>query len=388
MIKNILIKCYLLLFCSFTIAQVGMPTSEPKGALDLNTDSNTNTYGLVLPTTDNPKQKIRNPQDNNNLTSVNGTVVYDSKQDCVRIFQANKWSNCLCTKGDEGCMDYYPGQGGVLPWLIIHENSFGHTQKGYGYDTSAQAYLEQTTFFGTNGIYNKYERLHVGRSFSGFQSWIQFGTGAGQHPNYLVPAAYFGPDSYKGWGIASVHADALGNTQPARIKATHDFTDAGNILFITLYGSSSKTNTELLRHYGLTKFEEHRLINVGMTPTIESNGPFKYEGKEEIEYLPQSMNAFFTLINCDDLPQEAIVYATRSLENKTYAAIFSIKNVFFFDTSLSIGGSTIFHDVSLSQIDARRQQIKHRNMLYNITTKALDMLDVNKVFTPNPIPEY
>lgn len=69
------------------MAQVGMPTSEPKGALDLNTTTNTNTYGLVLPTTDNPKQKIRNPNENNNLTRVEGTMIYDSRQDCVRIFQ-------------------------------------------------------------------------------------------------------------------------------------------------------------------------------------------------------------------------------------------------------------------------------------------------------------
>jgi len=88
--------------------QVGIGTSTPRGALDINNPT-TNTHGLVLPTNENP-DNITNPQDNG--TPVEGTVIYDSTNDCIKFFKGTQWSNCLSdSTGGGGSTD--PGTGGL-----------------------------------------------------------------------------------------------------------------------------------------------------------------------------------------------------------------------------------------------------------------------------------
>ncbi|REC64048.1 hypothetical protein DRF65_00260 [Chryseobacterium pennae] len=70
---------------------VGMGTSNPRGALDINRGT-TNTMGLVLPTNSGP-QNIVNPMGGNVAI---GTTMYDSTLDCVRVFRSSGWSNCVC----------------------------------------------------------------------------------------------------------------------------------------------------------------------------------------------------------------------------------------------------------------------------------------------------
>lgn len=85
----------LCVFCTLNImsAQVGMGTSKPRGALDINREA-TNTYdmGLVLPTNTTPNNLI-NPQGG---SVAPGTIMFDSTLNCVRVFKASGWSDCLC----------------------------------------------------------------------------------------------------------------------------------------------------------------------------------------------------------------------------------------------------------------------------------------------------
>lgn len=80
----------LLLLVQTTFAQVGMGTANPRGALDINTPT-TNKHGLVLPTNTNPDE-ISNPQGGNVAI---GTLMFDSTEDCVKVYTSNDWSGCL-----------------------------------------------------------------------------------------------------------------------------------------------------------------------------------------------------------------------------------------------------------------------------------------------------
>ncbi|MDR4953628.1 hypothetical protein REB14_15725 [Chryseobacterium sp. ES2] len=71
--------------------QVGIGTSTPRGALDIN---KTKTYnmGLVLPANTNPTNLI-NPQGG---SVAEGTIMYDSTRKCPRFYNGTVWSECLC----------------------------------------------------------------------------------------------------------------------------------------------------------------------------------------------------------------------------------------------------------------------------------------------------
>ncbi|ROI02132.1 MULTISPECIES: hypothetical protein [unclassified Chryseobacterium] len=87
-------KNYLLLmmfFVNIVFSQVGIGTTNPRGALDINKET-TNNMGLVLPTNANPNNLI-NPMGGNVAI---GTIMYDSTLSCVRVFKSTGWSNCLC----------------------------------------------------------------------------------------------------------------------------------------------------------------------------------------------------------------------------------------------------------------------------------------------------
>ncbi|WP_326984972.1 fibrinogen-like YCDxxxxGGGW domain-containing protein [Chryseobacterium sp. MYb264] len=88
----------LLLMTTITLlfSQVGIGTTTPRGGLDINKPI-TNIYGLVLPTNSNPAN-MQNPQGG---SIAEGTIMYDSTQDCVRLYKkitnggSPGWSDCL-----------------------------------------------------------------------------------------------------------------------------------------------------------------------------------------------------------------------------------------------------------------------------------------------------
>lgn len=98
-----MIKFYIMLltwFCylSSGFAQVGIGTTNPRGALDINDTSTGNSpYGLVLPT--NLPDAIRNPQGGQ---IPYGTMIFDSDEKCIKFFRrrTNAWSNCI-TRSNE-----------------------------------------------------------------------------------------------------------------------------------------------------------------------------------------------------------------------------------------------------------------------------------------------
>lgn len=404
-----LISYCFLLFCSITMAQVGMPTSEPKGALDLNTTTNTNTYGLVLPTTDNPKQKIRNPNENNNLTRVEGTMIYDSRQDCVRIFQKGSWSNCLCTKGDEGCLDYFPGQGGGLEWLVIGDHGLGKSGDLDHYSGTDNSHfdLERQDLFSTTGIYNKFSQMHIGLSMP-YPVWQP----AGNHANNFVelnPSFILNPGSYLDkYKVASVSTASLGQGSDqtySKVDAVIKFgyTDK-NIIFISLFGDADRSSPRLFQAYGfrsgffgqiLGSGQEYPLYpydgddNILEKDRVDySNGPyFKFDypslgepGIESILHTPSS-HIYVPMASLPvSTPEYPVkVYAVRKNGNDVYAAVFSVGNTYFFDSHSMYGQSIYSINESSGQveIDKRRKRYKLKNLIRNVVSIALDNYEIN-----------
>ncbi|KPH14768.1 hypothetical protein [Chryseobacterium sp. ERMR1:04] len=96
--KKILILAKLFI-ALLSFAQIGIGRANPRGALDINKDNDTNTMGLVLPTNSNVNNII-NPLGSNVIP---GTIIYDSTNDCVRLYKGtNAWSNCLSDTSCEG----------------------------------------------------------------------------------------------------------------------------------------------------------------------------------------------------------------------------------------------------------------------------------------------
>ncbi|MCV9932911.1 hypothetical protein OIU80_11505 [Flavobacterium sp. LS1R47] len=88
MIKKLLTGLNLLVFIT-VFSQSGIGTHTPEGALDISYPDNE--WGLVLPHVDQA-ENTKNPMGGN---VKKGTIVYDSKEDCIRYFNGDKWSGCL-----------------------------------------------------------------------------------------------------------------------------------------------------------------------------------------------------------------------------------------------------------------------------------------------------
>ncbi len=101
--------------------QVGIGTSSPRGALDLNTETRSSDYGLVPPTND--PSNITTPQGG---LPVNGTLIYDSTEDCLRVYAKDMWSPCLDIEDDdEGWNDKHIVRWGYGNWgLGIGNDAF------------------------------------------------------------------------------------------------------------------------------------------------------------------------------------------------------------------------------------------------------------------------
>lgn len=77
----------LLMFGSFTYAQVGIGTNTPNHALEIeSTDS-----GLVIPRVASTAAVTVAP--------INGTMIYDETDNCVKAYEAGAWSDCFSAGG-------------------------------------------------------------------------------------------------------------------------------------------------------------------------------------------------------------------------------------------------------------------------------------------------
>ena len=81
--KNLITLAFILVHISL-IAQVGIGTNDPKGALDITTTNNT---GLVLPRV----SAIEDVTDGNGNPPVNGTTVFDISRNRTCFYQDNRW---------------------------------------------------------------------------------------------------------------------------------------------------------------------------------------------------------------------------------------------------------------------------------------------------------
>lgn len=86
-----IINIFLTVYPFLLFAQVGIGRDNPRGALDINGGSGTSPHGLVLPTNDDPSL-ITNPQSG---SVVPGTIIYDSQDDCVKLYTNTGWSDCI-----------------------------------------------------------------------------------------------------------------------------------------------------------------------------------------------------------------------------------------------------------------------------------------------------
>ncbi|CAI8842268.1 hypothetical protein [Chryseobacterium sp. IT-36CA2] len=89
--KNKYLLILLVMLFQVANGQVGIGTTAPRGALDINKPTTYN-MGLVLPTNASTGNII-NPQGGN---VAEGTIIYDSSMKCVKVFNGTAWSNCLC----------------------------------------------------------------------------------------------------------------------------------------------------------------------------------------------------------------------------------------------------------------------------------------------------
>ncbi|MDC8105037.1 hypothetical protein ACNFU2_09035 [Chryseobacterium sp. PTM-20240506] len=79
-----------ILLFEITSAQIGIGTPNARGALDINKPT-TNDHGLVLPT-NSSTSKISNPLGGEVAI---GTIMYDSTEDCIKVYKSKGWSQCL-----------------------------------------------------------------------------------------------------------------------------------------------------------------------------------------------------------------------------------------------------------------------------------------------------
>ncbi|WP_123909228.1 hypothetical protein [Chryseobacterium sp. G0162] len=117
--------------------QMGIDTTTPRGALDIN-KSVTNTSGLVIPT-NSDMDNIINPQGGNVAV---GTIIYDSTLDCIRFYKLNGWSRCVSDRKGR------PPVLRMAQWAVPAGMPFN-------------SQLTDTNNYGTSGTYNKVSGIQI-----------------------------------------------------------------------------------------------------------------------------------------------------------------------------------------------------------------------------------
>jgi hypothetical protein len=85
--KKIILSAVCIAVSFTSIAQIGIGTTNPEGALDI-VSSNS---GIILPRVANTASIT---------TPVNGMIIYDISSECVKAYQKNHWTGCLKVFGD------------------------------------------------------------------------------------------------------------------------------------------------------------------------------------------------------------------------------------------------------------------------------------------------
>lgn len=161
MMKRSITSFVFLLFCifsNFSIAQVGIGTTEPEGILDVVSD----TSAMVLPRNTDPDgdDNIAGNDDDGVLVPVEGMIVYDKTDKTVRYFDGTKWQ-ALSAAGNpatsnEGVVKIESGGGSALskPYFhIVSSTGATYTTDTYypvSYTTGLNFAAEPTTSWPEN----------------------------------------------------------------------------------------------------------------------------------------------------------------------------------------------------------------------------------------------
>lgn len=329
----------------FSYAQMGIGTSTPRGALDINQPT-TNDAGLVLPTNSNVANII-NPQTNG--APVSGTIMYDSTQDCVRLY-TNAWSNCIGQQSSSG------GPGGALGIRAMLGSS-----GGYG-NTATQSWLRSIsdrTRFGASGTYNN------------AIMWITTTRNLNAGEGFATEDMDSGADIYSKYSILNLTGDFgvsffrtskdHGTIDRASIYAAKlkEFVNSGGVLFIELHQQVSNPAAgrrplvqELFREYvgsdlaylpGSSFRRIPNAQNVIITDNSVNNGPFG--DQRNTRYLPQYINPAtwsalsYEPIAASSLPVGSEIYLldTQSEEPLVFATGPDNRVIFYFSQEMTIG---------------------------------------------------
>lgn len=352
----------------FSYAQVGIGTSTPRGALDINQPT-TNDAGLVLPTNSNVANII-NPQTSG--APVSGTIMYDSTQDCVRLY-TNAWSNCIGQQSSSG------GPGGSMGKRAVLGTS------GNNGNIATQSWLRNIgnrTKFGASGPYNSpimwmstYANTGDGNGFAA----EDMDSGAEIYSKYSILnlTGDFGVSFFRVYNDhgtiarASIYADKL-----------KEFVNSGGVLFIELHQQVTNAAAgrrplvqELFREYvgsDLVYIPGFRRIpnaqNVIVTDNSVNNGPFGDQRNER--YLPQYTNPDtwsalnYAPIAASSLPVGSEIYLldTQNEEPLVFATGPGNRVIFYFSQDMTIG------------IDESNQpdRIMRTNFIYNQTVNLIE----------------
>ncbi|REC49008.1 hypothetical protein [Chryseobacterium pennipullorum] len=136
--KKIIFSIVVLCSALFPVyGQMGIDTTTPRGALDINKPT-TNTSGLVIPTNSDTDHFV-NPQGGDVAV---GTIIYDSSRDCIRFYKSSGWSRCLSDKRRKPPV-VRMGQWAVPAWVPFN------------------AQLTDTNNYGVAGTYRKISGIEL-----------------------------------------------------------------------------------------------------------------------------------------------------------------------------------------------------------------------------------
>jgi hypothetical protein len=137
--KKIILSVVFIAVGFTSIAQVGIGTTNPEGALDI-VSSNS---GLILPRVANTAAVT---------TPINGMIIYDISSTCIKAYQQNHWTGCLLGSDTPPVASAVSvggnlGIGAILTGLYTYSDADGHAE-----GTSTFQWYRADDASGTNQI--------------------------------------------------------------------------------------------------------------------------------------------------------------------------------------------------------------------------------------------